>query len=101
MITVNPHGALQQDLLSSGVVSYDGGMPKKLQEEERLTEMLTVVTNPVTRAHLDDVAVRRETKLGYIVRQAIKEWLETNDPLDQETLVRLTTAYLAQKGHRS
>lgn len=76
-------------------------MPKKLQEEERLSEMLTVVTNPVMRAHLDDVAVRRETKVGYIVRQSIKEWLETHDPLDAETLGRLTTAYLTQKGHRS
>lgn len=76
-------------------------MPKKLEQEERLSEMLTVVTNPRMRAHLDDVSARRETKTGYIVRQAIKEWLETHDHLDQESLDRLTSEYLARKGHHA
>jgi len=80
---------------------YHCTMPKKLQEEERLSEMLTMVTNPVMRAHLDDAAERRETKTGYIVRLAVKEWLETHDPLDKATLDRLTADYLARKNRKT
>lgn len=72
-------------------------MTKKLPEEDRLSEMLTTVTSPQMRAHLDDAAERQERTNGYIVRQALEEWFDRHDPLGQETVDQLTTAYLARK----
>jgi hypothetical protein len=90
--------APSQDLLIVLMeVRYHCPMPKKLDEEDRLSEMLTIVTTPGMRAHLDDAAERRELKNGYIVRQALREWLDRHDPQSQRTIDQLTTAYLARK----
>lgn len=59
--------------------------------------MLTLVTTPGMRARLDDAAERRETKDSYIARQAIKNWLDKNEPMSQQEQDKLTAAYLARK----
>jgi len=79
------------------MVGYDSSMPKKLNEEDRLSEMLTIVTTPGMRARLDDAAERRETKDAYLVRQALRNWLDTNEPMSQQEQDALTAAYLARK----
>jgi predicted transcriptional regulator len=75
-------------------------MPKKLNEEDRLSEMLTVVTTPGMRARLDHAAERRETKDSYLVRQAIRVWLDENEPMGQAEIDALTAAYLAEKNSK-
>ena len=75
-------------------------MPKKLSEEDRLSEMLTIVTTPGMRARLDDAADRRETKTAYIARQAFRAWLDKNEPMGQQEQDALTAAYLASKARK-
>jgi len=82
------------------MVRYHCLMPKKLNEEDRLSEMLTIVTTPGMRARLDHAAERRETKDAYLVRQAIRVWLDTNEPMAPAEIAELTAAYLSRKASK-
>lgn len=63
--------------------------------KERLTEMITSVLSPSMRAHLDHACmVRGDVPYAYLIREALRPWLETNDPLAPEELKRITDQWI-------
>jgi hypothetical protein len=73
-------------------------MAKKVNDQERLTEMLTLVLTPSMRAHLDHAArVRGNLPYAFPVREALQRWLTSDDPLPEDEIRRLTVLWLANK----
>ena len=69
---------------------------QKNTTKERLTEMITSVLTPSMRAHLDHACtVRGDVPYSYLIREALRPWLETNDPLSPEELKRITDKWTA------
>lgn len=76
-------------------------MAIKNTAKERLTEMITSVLTPSMRAHLDHAcALKGDVPYAYLVREALRPWLEQNDPLTPEQLKRVTDQWISdhQKG---
>lgn len=63
--------------------------------EEKLTEMITSVLSPAMRAHLDHAcSVKGNAPYAYLIREALRPWLETNDPISSEELKRITDEWI-------
>lgn len=73
-------------------------MPKKVQDRERLTEMLTLVVTPSMRARLQKLADERVNGVyAYPVRWAIDSYLDSEAPMTEEEIKVLTDEYLTNK----
>lgn len=70
-------------------------MDKNTTTRERLTEVITTVLTPSVRAHLDHACqVRGDAAYAYLVREALRPWLEQNDPISPEELKRITEQWI-------
>jgi hypothetical protein len=73
-------------------------MPKNTEHRERLTEMLTLVVKPSTRARIQEIADRNaDGAYSKIVRKAVEDMLEAEDPRSDREIKKLGEAWLAAK----
>lgn len=70
-------------------------MAKNTTTGERLTEVITAVLTPSVRAHLDHAcSVKGNAPYAYLIREALRPWLEQNDPISPEELKRITEQWI-------
>lgn len=70
-------------------------MAKNTATGERLTEVITAVLTPSMRAHLDHACqIKGNAPYAYLVREALRPWLDASDPISPEELKRITEQWI-------